>query len=131
MPRNKEKPKRRFIPSFGSRYFIFIMFPLLSMFCLFFRFNNKLSPPRRHKCPRNLRMVAPTPNRSRCRPLEATKRAVEGDEEGELALETRMRVSNPCFFFFLLIYRLFRHRQHFTLMGFILFYFIFIYLTIQ
>lgn len=48
VPRNKEKPKRRFIIRlFGSRYFfIFIMFSFL--FYLFFRFNNKLLPPQRH-----------------------------------------------------------------------------------
>ena len=29
--RNEKKPKQRFIPSFESRYFIFIMFPFLSL----------------------------------------------------------------------------------------------------
>jgi len=60
---------------YTGTYFIFIMFSFL--FYLFFRFNNKLLPSTTR--PHNLRTVAPTPNRPRCRSLGANKRVVEGD----------------------------------------------------
>ena len=97
VPRNEKKSPNDGI---NRRLGVGILFLLCFLFCqptfyLFFRFNNKLLPPRRHAHATSGRWHQ-LPTDPWCWCLGAKKRAVEGDEEGDSRHTSASRT--PVFF---------------------------------